>query len=378
MDSSWNWEALLEAEPPPPRGLLTLHEAVAEVLAIRTQEPIRHEKQEAMRWVGTLRVPAEGALAQLTPRFARDGFTALVQQTDEGNEVMVVAAPGVVKPTSSRLWVALLLFALTVASTIFIGGAEEGARGGFRMNWGNGVLFSGTLLGILLAHELGHFVASRRLGVAVSYPFFIPMPLFVFGTMGAFIQMKEPPPDRRALFTIAVAGPLAGLALALPLTLVGLALSTVGPLPTTGGYVLEGNNLLYAGMKWLVFRQWLPGGGMDVMLHPMAFAGWAGMLVTALNLLPAGQLDGGHIVFGLLGRRWAQRVTYGVIALLGLLGFVWDGWWMWALLIFFIANRHAPILNDVTPLAPRQRAVGLLTLLLFLLLFTPTPLVVVP
>jgi membrane-associated protease RseP (regulator of RpoE activity) len=288
-----------------------------------------------------------------------------------------VAAPGLVKPTPSRLWLALLLFVLTIASTMFAGGTQEGPDGGLVWNWVHGILFSGTLLSILLAHEMGHFLASRRLGVAVSYPFFIPVPPpFIFGTMGAFIQMKEPPPDRRALFTIAAAGPLAGLVLAIPLTVIGLLLSTVEPLPPNN-YILEGNNLLYAGLKWLVFQQWLPGNGMDVMLHPMAFAGWAGMLVTALNLLPAGQLDGGHIIYGLLGKKWGRRVTYIVIGLLLLLGFVWDGWWLWAVLIFFLAGRQAPVRNDVTPLGPRQRLLGILTIIIFVLLFTPLPLIVV-
>jgi membrane-associated protease RseP (regulator of RpoE activity) len=195
--------------------------------------------------------------------------------------------------------------------------------------------------------------------------------------MGAFIQMKEMPPDRRALFTIAVAGPLSGLVLAIPLTLLGLYLSTVGPLPTEGPYLLEGNSLLYAGMKLLIFGQWLPNGSEDVLLHPIAWAGWAGMLVTALNLLPAGQLDGGHVIFALLGRRWGQIVTYGVIGLMIAMGFSWPGWWVWAVMILFLANRHVPILNDVTPLTERQRLIGLFMLVIFVLMFTPTPLTLV-
>jgi membrane-associated protease RseP (regulator of RpoE activity) len=140
---------------------------------------------------------------------------------------------------------------------------------------------------------------------------------------------------------------------------------------------MEGNSILYAWMKLQIFGRFLPSQGMDVMLHPMAFAGWAGMLVTMLNLLPAGQLDGGHVIYGLFGKRWGQRVTYMVIGVLALLGFIWEGWWLWAAMIYFLAGRHAPILNEVTPLGPRQRLLGMITLLLFLLLFTPRPILII-
>ncbi|MBA3531961.1 MAG: site-2 protease family protein [Ardenticatenales bacterium] len=372
MGEQWNWDALLRAEPPV-SARTSLEGAVEAVMDVRLEDVIAQGELRARRWVGLLRLPAEEALPRLTPVFAQDGFTAVIQALEERGEIAILAVPGVIQPTASRLWLALLLFVLTILTTVLTGFLQSGS-------FIDGVMFSATLLSILLAHELGHFLASRRLGVAVSYPFFIPLPpgLSVLGTMGAVIQMKEPPPDRRALFTIGVAGPLAGLALAIPLTLLGLSLSVVEALPVGGGYVLEGNNLLYVAMKWVIFQQWLPSNGMDVMLHPIAFAGWAGMLVTALNLLPAGQLDGGHVIFALFGRRWAQYVTYGIIGLLTLLGFVWTGWWIWAVLISLLARRHAPILNDVTPLGSRQRVLALITLLLFALLFTPTPLVQIP
>lgn len=374
----WNWEALLGAEPPARAAVRDpLNEAVEAVLTVRTEERLSVESESARRWVGHLRLPAEEALAQLQPPFAQAGFTALVQEATQG-EVAILATPGVITPAPSRLWLALTLFALTVVSTLITGAASADATCQLVWKWGEGLMYSASLLGILLAHELGHYLAARRLGIGVSYPFFIPLPFLGFGTMGAFIQMKEPPTDRRALFTIAVAGPLAGLMLAIPLTLLGLSLSTVQPFPTACGYFLEGNNLLYGAMKLWLFGEWLPSNGRDVLLHPIAWASWAGMLVTAFNLLPAGQLDGGHVVFALLGRRRAQFVTGGVVALLVLLGFVWQGWWVWAMMIGVLSNRHAPLLNDVTPLTPRQRVVGLVVLLLFILLFTPTPLTAIP
>ncbi len=362
--------------PSPTDQLLLLESDVAEVLAIQSRETIARGEAVGARWVGALRVPPDQALSSLTPRFRSGGYTALVQDIEGGDEVAIIAAPGVIQPTTSRLWLALLLFVLTVASTIVTGALGGTPQGAILWNWGEGVMYSAALLSILLAHEMGHYIASRRLGVAVSYPFFIPLPILgVFGTMGAFIQMKEPPPDRRALFSIAIAGPLAGLAFAIPLTLLGLVLSEVQPLPMNTSYVLEGNNLLYAVMKRLVFGQWLPSGTHDVFLHPVAWAGWAGMLVTMLNLLPAGQLDGGHIIYALVGWRWAQVVTWGVIALLVLLGFIWDGWWFWAVLTALTGNRHTPLLDEVTRLGPRQRLLGAVAVVIFILLFMPTPLV---
>ena len=364
----WNWEALINLAPPPRNPV---RRAVSAVMTIAQHEesPLPgNEEVVVQRWYGTLTLGPREARRELSQQLAPLGLSALLQQGRRTDEALITVIPALPKPADSRLWLAVLLFVLTVFSTVFVGG--QSATG---FSVADGLIFGGTLLAILLAHELGHFIASRRLGVAVSYPFFIPMPLSIFGTMGAVIQMKEPAPDRGALFTIGVAGPLAGLALAIPLTFIGLSLSQVAPLPESN-YFLEGNNLLYGGMKWLIFGRWLPSGGQDVLLHPMAFAGW----VTALNLVPAGQLDGGHVLFGLLGRRQGEWASWAVIALLLGLGFVWSGWWMWAALIFFFARHHAPILDELTPLTPTQKAVGLLTLILFALLFTPLPITVVP
>jgi membrane-associated protease RseP (regulator of RpoE activity) len=248
-----------------------------------------------------------------------------------------------------------------------------------------GLAYSASILSILLAHELGHFLTARRLGVAVSYPFFIPVPLPPLGTMGAFIAMKQPPPDRRALLSIAIAGPVAGLVVAIPVLILGLLLSEVQPLGSLagaeeGGFIfLEGNSLIYAAVKIGVFGRFLPSGGEDVLLHPVAWAGWVGLLVTGLNLIPAGQLDGGHIFYALFGARVARIVTWAMAGLLLVLGFVyWPGWFLWATLIIIFGQQRAPLLNELVTLDTRQRVIAALGLVIFILVFTPAPITEIP
>ncbi len=360
-----------------------LRAAVAEVMLIDTLETVRQGEIEAPRFVGRLKLEAEAAYALIKPRLQAQGYLGLLQQ--QGEQVALLVLPSLPPPRPSRLWLALLLFALTIASTIFVGGQE--------LNWETGVsyfsltsglAFSAALLGILLAHELGHYVVARREGVAVSYPFFIPMPIFLLGTMGAFISIKEPVPNRRALLAIAVAGPLAGLVVAVPVLIIGLLLSPVrniaevrASLPDIG-FFTEGNSLLYAGLKLLIFGRFLPSGGDDVYMHPVALAGWAGLLVTGLNLLPAGQLDGGHIFFALFGPRVAQAMSMVVAAALLGLGFLWNGWFLWAVLVAVLGQNRSPLLNEVTPLKGHWRTLALLGLVVFALVFTPVPITVAP
>ena len=220
--------------------------------------------------------------------------------------------------------------------------------------------------------------------------------------MGAFIQLKEPPKNKRILLDIGIAGPIAGLIIAIPVLLYGLSLSHVEPIVMSPGqsFQIEGNSILYLLSKYIVFGQllptpssyeglhpvifWvryfftgqpLPVGGFDVIIHPIAWAGWAGLLVTALNLIPAGQLDGGHISYVLFGDRVKIFLPFILIALI-LLGFVWSGWWMWAALIFFLGRFHAEPLDQITPLDPNRRVLAIAGLVIFILVFTPVPLLV--
>ena len=181
--------------------------------------------------------------------------------------------------------------------------------------WAGGPAFAATLMTILLCHELGHYVVSRRHRIDVSLPYFIPLPPVIsVGTLGAVIRMRKPIEDRNALFDVGAAGPIAGLVVAIPLLVVGLMLSHVEPLQLDAQHrypVIEGNSILYALLKYAVFGRWLPSGGVDVRLHPMADAGWFGLLLTMINLMPIGQLDGGHIARAALGQAhetWSARL----------------------------------------------------------------------
>jgi membrane-associated protease RseP (regulator of RpoE activity) len=372
----------MEVELYDPTGA-ALKAIVAEVLDIEAIDELRQGQQAALRFRGQLRIDAERAYDLIAPQFAALGRTALLQESHPGVAILALPALPVVAP--ARPWVALVLFLLTVASTIYVGGQDlDRATGQAFFNWGHGLAFSAALLGILGAHELGHFFAARREGVAVSYPFFIPMPfpIGILGTLGAFISIKEPVPNRRALLAIAVSGPLAGLIVAVPVLILGLILSDVQTLAEVyaqlpgASYITEGNSLLYAALKILVFGRFLPSGGEDVFLHPVALAGWAGLLVTGLNLLPAGQLDGGHIFFALFGARAAQLMSMLVaVALLGM-GFLWSGWFLWAVIVALIGQQHSPLLNEVTPLEGPWLALAVIGLVVFVLVFTPVPITV--
>jgi membrane-associated protease RseP (regulator of RpoE activity) len=238
--------------------------------------------------------------------------------------------------------------------------------------------FAASLMAILTAHEFGHYLTARHLGSPTSLPYFIPMPVGPFGTLGAFITMGSPPRNRRHLLAIGAAGPIAGLVLAVPLLWLGLSLSHVEPIPAGGGYTSMGSSLLLTGMTLLRFGRLLPSGGEDVFLHQVAFAGWAGLLVTALNLIPAGQLDGGHIMYALLGRKGARVVTWIVIAALAGLSFKWTGWLLWLALVLVFGRQQDMPLDDLTELTVGQRVFAAAMFLVFVLVFVPVPMVSVP
>jgi len=264
----------------------------------------------------------------------------------------------------------LFLFLLTVLSTLGAGALQQGIDP-FRHPWliMKGIPFSATLLLILCAHEFGHYLMSRKHHMDVTLPYFIPAPSLV-GTFGAFIKIRSPIMDRQTLLDIGAAGPLAGIAVAIPVLLVGLSLSRIGPANPDMGISL-GSSLLLSLMSRLIHGV-IPDH-LDLILHPIAFSGWIGLLVTCLNLLPVGQLDGGHVAYAIFGsqQRLLGRVMVVVLILLGVLG--WMGWLVWAVILMIMGTTHPPVVYDWIPLDKRRQLIGWLTLLLFVITFTPVP-----
>jgi membrane-associated protease RseP (regulator of RpoE activity) len=266
-----------------------------------------------------------------------------------------------------RLRLHVLLFLATVASTTLVGFYFAGT-------WSGALGYSAAIISILLFHEMGHFVLCLRYRVPATLPYFIPIPALPFGTMGAVIRMRGQLRSRQSILDIGAAGPLAGLIIAIPLLFWGLQRSTlapVGELSAQGGFRL-GESLLFGWIAGLALPN--PGGDLEILLHPVAMAGWAGLFVTGLNLLPIGQLDGGHILYALLGTqaRWAGRLF--LLFLAGLTLFVHRGWWpLILLLLFFVRTGHPPPI-DPRPLGRGRTVLALAMMALFVVTFVPRPL----
>ncbi|MEJ2051071.1 MAG: site-2 protease family protein [Calditrichota bacterium] len=270
-----------------------------------------------------------------------------------------------------RYWLHALLFLLTIVTTLGAGALMEG-----RVPWTNpgnlvyGIPFSVTLLLILGTHELGHYLAARYHKVEATLPYFIPAPTFI-GTFGAFIKMKSPIVSKRALLEIGAAGPIAGFIMTIPALLLGLHMSTVVNTTSTAGGLRLGDSIF----MWLATHAMFPhmGPGQDVMLSSVAFAAWIGLLVTALNLLPIGQLDGGHIAYAMFGKKhtWIARIAFFALIPLSFLSL---NWLIWAALIFFLIRiQHPPILESYEPLTTFQRAIGWVSMFIFIGTFIPQP-----
>lgn len=331
----------------------------------------------------------------ITPLFRLDGGQPVIY--------LVPRKPDA-KPT--RVSVNIVLFVLTVLSVMLVGAQPPGnpptepagqvlymARY-FLSGWPYAV----SLLSILLAHEFGHYLMSRYHKTRATLPYFIPLPLPPLGTMGAAILMQGTPKNKRVLFDIGVAGPLAGLVVAIPVLLLGLSLSHLDVVTAVGGTVqMEGNSILYLAAKFVTFGQLLPApssfagatpalywlhyfftgrpiplGATDVFIHPVAFAGWAGLLVTALNLIPAGTLDGGHVLYALFGVK-ARRAFPFILAALLILGLYWNGWWIWAILLLWLGRVQAEPLDQITPLDRTRLGVAILMLVILVVTFSPVP-----
>lgn len=369
---------MAEFQPAPPETFThvdALRRAIADLFIV-TDTTIDYPEKGYIRFRGRFLHPPAESFGTLRRRFETYGFTPSV--TEEGEIVSLIALPIVFTPARSRWIVNLVLYIATILSTLFVGAVYETGDIAFALRhlW-LGWPFSFGVLLILTAHEFGHYFAARHHRVPVTLPYFIPMPISLFGTFGAFIRLQGPMNNRRALFDIGAAGPLAGLIFAVPILLYGLATSDIGPIPPNSNF--EGNSVLYLLAKLAVFGRILPGGGIDVFMNQAALAGWVGLFVTGLNLLPVGQLDGGHVAYSLFGRRarwfyWPVILGLGAITLYSYVrGIFVPTWLLWMFLIGFLGRVHARPLEDLTELDPRRRALAFFTLAVFFLVFVPLP-----
>jgi membrane-associated protease RseP (regulator of RpoE activity) len=329
---------------------------------------------------GDLMVEPARALDLLLERFGRFGYTPFLRPEPHGVAVQAWPLAQTIEP--QRVGVNILLFVLTCISTLvagalfFVGSptfdAFRSSALPFPLRFLAGVPFAVALLSILGTHEFGHYFTARYHKASVSLPYFIPAPPpILFGKLGAIIRMRSPAKNRNSLFDIAAAGPLAGLVVAIAAMWIGLEWSVVGA--ARPDYVVFGDSLLRHGLVYLKFGH-IPDG-MMLYTHPIADAAWAGFLVTALNLFPVGQLDGGRIAYALFGRRHRLVGTVTFVGLLVMAALTWSpNWLVWAALIFFLVGfHHSPPLDDLTPLSRGRRLLGLLCIALIVLLLPPSP-----
>jgi membrane-associated protease RseP (regulator of RpoE activity) len=285
-------------------------------------------------------------------------------------------------------WANAVLFVATLLSTFLVGLTWSasyitlGVKGGDPLVnlelaaladsrvLGLAAAYTAVLMAILLAHEFGHYLTCRRYGIAATLPFFIPAPTLV-GTLGAFIRIKAPITRKKVLFDIGANGPLAGFVLALPALVVGLALSKVVPALPKDQTIVFGDPLLLKIFGRLLLGE-IPAGS-DIIIHPIGFAGWVGCLVTALNLFPVGQLDGGHLAYAIFGRRTraAGRAFIGLFVVLAF--FFWAGWLVWAAVLLFLGLKHPSLADEEEPLDGRRRLLAVVLLVIFIFSFIPDP-----
>jgi len=380
--------------------LTKLRHAVADVFAVEQIETPRDAPQGTIRFLGTLlRQDSEAAYDIIAERWLAHDYTPLLRKAN--GRVALIAQPGVVVPRRSNPWINLGLAVATIISVQFSGALYAcQCLPTTLSDWLSGTPMMLSMMVILLAHEFGHYFAAKFHKVAVTLPYFIPLPaISPVGTLGAFIQLRSPFKTKKQLFDIGIAGPLGGLIFAIPLTFWGVFSSPVQTLTRNGGSVLEGNSVFYLLVKYLAHGQLLPsfdsysnlpflqefglllagvipaGGGDDIIINPVAFAAWFGLFVTAMNLLPVGQLDGGHVIYCLLGEK-ARWLGIGLVGLMVLAGiFWWSGWLLWALLVFFVIGPgHPPPLNDLVGLGASRKLLAYFAIIIFVVLFMPNPL----
>jgi Zn-dependent protease len=344
-----------------------------------------------------LQQDSEAVYDLIAERWRHHDYTPILRRYK--GQIALIAQPGVIAPQPSNPWINFWLAVATVFSVSFTGAIYVCQCVPTTINeWLSGTPMMLAVMVILAAHEFGHYFAARYHKVAVTLPYFIPLPVTLVGTMGAVIQLRSPFKTKKQLFDIGVAGPLAGLIFAIPLILWAVAQSPVQPITREAGSALEGNSIFYLLTKYITHGQLLPhfeaysnlrfwqefalllggvipaGGGVDIFIDSVALAAWFGLIVTALNLLPVGQLDGGHVIYCLLGDK-AKQLGMAIIIVMLFAGiFVWTGWLIWAFITFFlIGPGHPPPLNDLVDLDPIRKSLAYAMIVIFIILFMPSP-----
>ncbi len=351
--------------------------AASDVLAIEdVTEGI--DPGNSVRVRGRLLLPADDAWQRLNDRLRPLGWTPWLRQRAEADGTELLAMPVTFGDRPTRVLLPAILFVLTVLSCLFTGAQMVEGLTEINLNLLDGVPFTAALLGILTAH--GSATTSWPGADWPTSPSVLHTHAISCRSVrhhGGRHHRRAPIRNKRHLLAIGAAGPVAGLLVTIPVLLLGLHLSRLEPLPA-GGYWIEGNSILYAALKYAVFGQLLPSGGMDVIIHPVAFAGWAGLLVTGLNLIPVGQLDGGHIAYALLGARRARTLGWVALVGLALLTFRWQGWLLWLGLLLLFGRVQDTLMDDITELTDRQRVFALGMLVVLVLVFVPIPITIVP
>jgi len=302
-------------------------------------------------------VEPQAASEAMRRRLASNGFEAVVSEDPDGVVITVRETPRKKIP-----WLNIILFLATLATMYYIYPGTPSQK----------IEFTGSLIAILLFHEFGHYLAGRRRGVFMSLPYFLPAPNLV-GTFGAIIKSKSPFINRRDLIEVGAAGPVAGFVVAVVVLIFGLQDAQLIPSGAMSGGLILGDSLLIRLLSWLIIGP-IPEG-YDFLLSPAAFAGWVGLLVTMINLLPLGQLDGGHIIYGLAGRVQHQIGRFFLVAMV-ILGFWWQGWWFFGVMVLLFGVSHPPTLNDETPLPMPARILGIVAIIIFAISFIPAPITI--
>lgn len=378
-----------------------LRAEIEDVFVVTSVETPRAAPQGTILFLGDLLMAdSEVAYDRIAQRWRAYQYTPMLRR--QQGQIALIAQPGIITPKPSNPWINLGLAIVTLISVLFTGAVYEcqGCTPSTLSQWLGGIPMMLAMMGILLAHEFGHYFAARYHKIAVTLPYFIPLPaISPVGTMGAFIQLRAPFKTKKQLFDIGVAGPLGGLIVALPLIFLGVADSVVTEI-NRGSGALEGNSIFYLVLKYFLHGELLPsfdqytgfplwreflyllaglvpaqGGGQDIFINSFAFAAWFGLFVTAMNLIPVGQLDGGHVIYCLLGEkaRWLGLGLVGFMFMMGI--FWWSGWLFWAGLVFWIIGTgHPPPLNDLVELGWPRRLLAYLMIFIFIILFMPNPL----